>query len=229
MTLQYRNPFQFTSRVLSLMTLVILTGSLLKAQVYKPYWQLAGEDQKRYGIESAKITYQCAGSSSGTEVLIFDNWGWRESRAVEKSTTTWGNTTKIRSTQLQDGNYSISHMTGSSRARAYQDSQIQNSLTKSSKAVEVFHGLEVIKAKGGVKVDTDKILGRKCDVYEIKNLSQRLWVWEGIILRSEQTVMDEKIILVAVKIETDGEFSEQNFALPEGVEVAGMPASAGND
>ncbi len=229
MAQQYQKRLLTTFQAIIFLILVLLTGSFLKAQVYKPYWQLAGEGQKRYGVESAKIHYQYSGRSSGTEVLTFDNWGWRASRLVDKSTTMWGNTTKIRSTELQDGNYSISHMTGSSRARAFQDSQIQKSLIGSSMAVEVLHGLEVVKAKGAKKIGTDDVLGRKCDVYEIKNFSQKLWVWEGIVLRTEQKVLEDEIILSAVKIEADVEFGEQNFALPDGVEISGMPTSAGND
>lgn len=226
---QYSKNILSAPRVVFLLAFLLFSGGLLEAQVYMPYWQLAGEEHKRYGVESAKVHYQCSGNSKGTEILVFDHWGWRECRKVDKATTTWGNTAKINSTLLQDGNYSISHMTGSTRARAYQDRQLQESITKGSKAVEILHALEVIKAKGAKKVDTDKILGRKCDVYEIANLSQKIWVWEGLILRTEQKVMDEKIVMVAVKIETDEEFGEQSFALPEGVEIAGLPASAGNE
>lgn len=212
-----------------LFTFFLIAGSFVKAQIFKPHWQIAGEDQKRYGLESGRIEYQFSGDSKGTEVVIFDHWGWREKRTVDKSTTTWGNTAEIKSTQLQDGNYSVSHMTGSSRARAYQDRLLQNSLQNSSKAVEVIHGLEIVKARGGKKVDSEKILGRKCDVYEIKNLSQKLWVWEGIVLRSEQKVLENKIVMVAVNLEPVEEFSEQNFALPEDVKIEGMPTSAGNE
>ena len=213
---------------LPMLVLVLLAGRLT-AQLYKPHWQLAGEEQKRYGIEKGKITYIFTGNARGTEIVVFDHWGWREKRETDKSTTTWGNTAEQKSTSLQDGNYVITHPHGSQIARAGQDWEINRSLEKASKAVEVYHAEEVLKHKGAVKIRTEYMLGRDCDVYENKNFSMKIWVWKGIIIKSEQVALDNKIVMECTKVDPEVDFTDQNFALPEGVEITGLPNAAGNE
>jgi|GEM_PF-5037477 len=193
-------------------------------QIHQTHDQLAAEGQKRYGIESAQIKYEYASDAQGFELITFDHWGWREKKVVDKTTTTWGNTASVRSTEYIDGNYAMSLTNNANFCRAYVHRELSNSLKEASKAVEVLHGVEVYKLQGAVNMGKETVLGRECIVYEFPKFARKVWIWEGIVLRSVQTVMDYQIKLEATKIELNITTSDSDFAIPQGVEIKGLPA-----
>lgn len=193
-------------------------------QIHQTHDQLAAEGQKRYGIESAQIKYEYESDAKGFEILTFDHWGWREKKQVDKTTTSWGTTSSIRTTDYIDGNYAMSLTDHANFCRAYVHQELSKSLVEASKAVEVLHGEEVYKLKDAVNMGKETVLGRECTIYEFPKFARKVWVWEGIVLRSVQTVMDYQIKLEATKIDLNTTFSDSDFAIPQGVEIKGLPA-----
>lgn len=193
-------------------------------QIHKPYFQLAGEGQKRFGVESAKIKYEYGSDAKGFEVVTFDHWGWREKKQINKTTTMWGNTSVLHTTNYMDGNYAMTYTEHATMCRAYAERDLCKSLQESSKAVQVLHGEEVFKLNGAIKRGKETILGKECIIYEYPKFSKKIWVWEGIVLRSVQTMMDYQIKLEATSIDTQVTFEDDDFATPEGIDVKGFPA-----
>ena len=53
---------------------------------------------------------------------------------------------------------------------------------------------------GGKKIGTEKFLGKQTDIWEIKQMGTKSWVWKGVTLKTESNMMGMKINIVATKI-----------------------------
>jgi len=209
-------------RLFSLLLLAAFAPLLTFGQVQQTPDDLIAEGKQRYGIEKGQVKYEFRGQASGSELVQFDRFGWLESRVTEKETRTFGMTSNQKYHSILKGNRQAYHVTGSQYVNVSNERFLTSALSESSPSMQVLFGEEVIKRKNAKQVGSEEILGRRCKVYDVKYENTKVWVWEGIILKSVQTIHTDKITMEAIQIDEDWEAGPSTFQLPENLNVNGM-------
>ena len=84
----------------------------------------------------------------------------------------------------------------------------------------------MIKAYGGKKVGTDKVLGKTCTVYTMANLNNyKVWIWKGLLLKAESNFMGFNYLMEAVDIQENTRFDQAKLTLPDGAKIEKMDVS----
>ena len=78
----------------------------------------------------------------------------------------------------------------------------------------------MMKQMGGKKIGSEKFLGRQADIWEIKQMGTKSWVWKGVPLKSELNMMGMKISIVATKISE--EFDKSKLERPKNIDYKDM-------
>jgi hypothetical protein len=73
-------------------------------------------------------------------------------------------------------------------------------------------GKEMMKSMGGEKVGEEKFMGYTCEVW--KMLAVKVWLYKGIMLKSESDMMGMKHTTTATKIDFDTSVSNDDLKLP---------------
>lgn len=72
------------------------------------------------------------------------------------------------------------------------------------------YGKEIMIKMGGKKVGTEKLLGKNCEIWEVKSLGTRTWVWNWIPLKIVSKMAGMDIIILATKILTSFDLKKLN-------------------
>jgi len=180
---------------------------------------ISAQDFKPYQFKSRKVVYESTGAMTGTSTMIFDDYGMLEAKISNTVMDIMGIKQKHNNKEIMKGKwvYTIDLATN-------KGTKIENPLyamfPNGVDAKEV--GEEMMKNMGGVKIGTETILGKDCDIWEIKKLMSKVWVWKSIPIKSEINMMGMKITQIATSVEVDINVSPDNFNLPEGVEFKDM-------
>lgn len=175
---------------------------------------------KRYHHKTAKIEYRISGKTSGKEVLYFKDYGRTEAKYNESVL------------EMGNGDLSESHyFTLIKDQWAYNINLKENSGTKSKSSLhpffaEVYDSLDIDKALesyfqeiGGEIIGTDTILGKKCNVWEMKKYQGKIWIWENIPLKNEYGMAEGSVSTVATKIEVNIDIPDKVFDIPENISI----------
>lgn len=174
-------------------------------------------DSMKYSIESAIITYKISGTTNGTEIIYFDQWGERETKLIQSTTETtfYSVKTKRSDTLLNifDGNtfYSIDLKTKtglkSDKIELVKKFRKQNSIFTPSK----------LKTMGAKPIGEEVILDKTCQIWKTQN--EKIWIWNSIVLKSYSNKIGKKILKTAIKIDTNTNLDEKIFKVPEGIKL----------
>jgi hypothetical protein len=79
---------------------------------------------------------------------------------------------------------------------------------------------KTILAQGGKKVDSEEILGKKCDVYEINTDTEKskFWIWKSLLLKMSASQNGMEAIMEATEIKETSDFPEGIFDIPQDIE-----------
>lgn len=171
----------------------------------------ADQEFKRYGIKSGVIEYELTGAQSGKEVVYFDDWGFREAKYTETELSFGGFSQKINSLTIMEGNmiYNIDLSTNTG-------TKIENSMFEGLEGEDMEQiGEKMMEQMGGEKTGTETVLGKECDLWEIKQMGSKTWVWKSIPLKTEVN-MGMQMNIVATSISEES-VSAEKFKIPEGV------------
>ena len=188
------------------------------------------QELKRYETESGSISYESVisgkvmGSTitgSGTESLHFKNWGAIEVKEEESSQTTtmsvFGNkSTETTSThtmhKLDNGkSYTVDFKRKEIREMDDMAMGMTKMFQKDADAGKV--GKELFESMGGKLVGSEEILGYECEIWDLMGIKQ--WLYKGVLLKSEATVMGIKTRIVATSAKFNGSVPEARFKLPD--------------
>ncbi|MEW6733319.1 MAG: hypothetical protein AB1489_18475 [Acidobacteriota bacterium] len=166
------------------------------------------QEYKRYLIESGIIEYRLTGSQVGSETVYFDKWGMREA--------------KYTSTEIKVGK----QIRRSNRLILMNEEYIytidlDNKMgTRIKKPLTNLAASEaVIKQLGGEKVGSEEVAGRVCDVWEIKKLATKSWIWKAIVLKTEVKLPGSATVSTVVKIEEGVTIAPEKFILPADIKI----------
>ncbi len=74
-------------------------------------------------------------------------------------------------------------------------------------------------AIGAIKIGTEEILGKVCDVWEKSYPYSRAWMWKGIALKKDQDVAAMGVVTEAIEIQENISIPEDKLMIPSDVKV----------
>ncbi|OJJ19439.1 hypothetical protein BKI52_21770 [marine bacterium AO1-C] len=179
--------------------------------------------KNRYEVESGEVSYRLDGMQQGYETLYFDQWGAREARytkAILRLGT--GVEQEIDRLILTDKEwvYTIDFLekTGTkTRNPAYDKKQADTNLDV--RDLSRINGQKLYKL-GGQKTGQDQVADLPCEVWEVKRLAAKFWIWKQLVLKREPKIKTERtIIREAVRVTTGKPIPSDKFALPKDIKI----------
>ncbi len=170
-------------------------------------------NMQRYGLKQACIQYVIKGDMiNGTQELCFDRYGAREVQIQHQTIKVMGMTQETKTatyTDFSEGGtiYTVDLKTNTG-------TKMENPMIKSLEGKDLKEvGKEMLVQMGGKKIGTGKVLGKECDIWEIKNMGTKAWVWNWINLKTETNMMGMNITIEATKISDD--FDKKKLEKPD--------------
>ncbi|MFQ5866262.1 MAG: hypothetical protein ACE5IW_13650 [bacterium] len=161
----------------------------------------ASSDIKRYGLKEGYIKYTIKGDMmSGTQEICFDRYGAREVEIKKIEVKVMGMSQKTHTasyTDFSEGGtiYTVDYSTDPPTG-----TKIVNPIIKSFAGKDLQEvGKEMLVQMGGKIIGKGTVLGKECDIWEIKNMGMKTWVWNWINLKTE-IMMGMKMIIEAIEI-----------------------------
>ena len=177
------------------------------------------ETIKRYGIEKGVVEYKYTGAEEGTEIVYFDRCGMREARYKKTKLTLAGMTQKSNTLTLLDSKWTYNIDLDKRTGTKIETTLLKEIVDKSGSKDLGKVGENMMKSMGGEKIGSEEIAGKMCDVWEIKSLNSRSWVWNYITLQTEVKMMGMEVTTTATRIEEGAEIPEEKFAIPSDVQI----------
>ncbi len=176
---------------------------------------ISAQDFKRYEFKSGKVVYQSTGSMTGSETMYFDNYGMLEVKKTKATLEMMGIKQVTDTKVIMDGKwvYTIDNNSGEANKM---ENPLYSMFPEGRDLEKV--GEQLMINMGGKKIGTETLLDKKCEIWEIKKLMSKVWVWKSIPIKSEINMMGMKITQLATSVEVDIEVSADKFKIPEGVE-----------
>jgi hypothetical protein len=152
---------------------------------------------KRYNQKSGTVEYQITGSMmSGTETLHFDDFGAREAKFTNTEVKLGGFSQKTNNATYLEGStiYTVDLNTNTG-------TKMENSIIKNLEGKDLQDaGKQMLKDMGGKQIGSETFMGKNCEVWEIKNLGSKSWIWNGLMLKTEVNMMGQQVTYTATKI-----------------------------
>ena len=194
------------SKVISIFVLLMILSTLSYAQKFR-----------KYPFKSGKVEYKLEGSTTGTSILIWDDFGYKELNVENSTSKMFGETTVTNQYSLMLGSEMYEwtdeekklYQTTNPLAQKWIDGDYDED------DVEKF-SVEMMEALGFEKIGSEIVLGKKCDVY--KGLG-KVWAWKGISMKTEVKVLGTKSIITATKLQTNIKIPSSKFELPRDKEL----------
>ncbi|MCA9400862.1 MAG: hypothetical protein KC713_04495 [Candidatus Omnitrophica bacterium] len=172
--------------------------------------------EKRYEMKSGIVEYQMTGQNSGTETLYFDDYGKKEARYRKQEMNIMGFTQRHETIDIIDYPWMYSYDAKSNQAsKVNYEEQMKMFLGENQSQQQMKDFSEsMVKAMGGVKIGTENILGKKADLYEMKNFGYKVAVWKGLPLKVDVNMMGFSFQMIAKDIKTNTSIDAAKFRLP---------------
>lgn len=180
-----------------------------------------GQEVQRYKIRSGIVEYKLSGVQTGSETIYFDRWGMREAKYSQAETKMMNMSIKKNILTLLDGDW-----TYSVDLDAKTGTKVPTPLLKDLSAQAKREGKDltdigedIMKRSGAKKIGEETFLGKRCDVWEIQNLKTKTWVWQGLALKTEASMMGKTILIEATRVQENVSVPPEKLALPKGVVI----------
>lgn len=193
-------------KIWSVVFALILTVSTLDAET------------KRYEVKSGIIEYAVSGGGNmmgiktqieGKSKVFFKEWGKVELHEDRTKSVVMGREEHThQTTKIDNGKVYIADHEQKVIVQYDPDILLQSEhkdLAKSSK--------EMMLAMGGKKTGEETIQGYVCEVWETQQM--KLWLYKGILLKSEANIMGITHTSVATDIKFNASVSDKDLKLPD--------------
>lgn len=169
---------------------------------------------KKYDIKSGIVEYEIKGVTSGKETLYFEEWGSKTAKYTSTETNLGTNKIKNNTLTITDKNwiYEIDLETKSGTKQ-------KNSESNKQQLNDRYIGEKEIKELKGVKSVNEKLLNKDCEVWEIKKLAAKIWIYKGIILQNTTKMAGMDVSQTAVKIQENVKISKKKFKIPKNLKI----------
>lgn len=182
--------------------------------------QMVAAGYKRFGVEKGALIFRLDGAVNGTEHLFFDNWGWREAKYTNTTTTVANFHEVVNDVQYLDGERRYLYDPKTNKAKYINSQQMVAVSEKYNTKDMVVVADEMLKNMGAVP-DGKAMVGKiECDAWVIERSRIRLYMWQGITMAEESYVNNIPIGRRCLQAELEKDIPMDRLLLPKGVEVA---------
>lgn len=205
-------------KTLILLTLINTALFLLAALSYAP-----GKKIKRYKVKSGIIELQVSGMQQGKETIYFDDWGLLEAKYTHTVLSIMGMKQETNTLTLiaGDSTYSIDLNT---KTGTKMETPFMSELSKNAKTDDLTDvGKKMMQQMGGKKTGMEKIAGKRCEVWEIKSMGSKTWIWNGVSLKTEVNFGGMKMSSEAKSAKFNVPIPPEKVKMPAGVTISNMP------
>ncbi len=172
---------------------------------------------KRYGIECGSIRYEISGLQTGIQLLFFDNYGLKEAKYTWAEVLVPGMEQRINKLEIiQDGFYYVIDYGKKSGVRM---KQVLNP--------DVFEP-QAMLSLGAEMIGVERFMDRDCEVWETKELANKIWAWCSIPLKAVTEMQGLKIEFVASEVQWGMSTPDEKFAIPDGIEILSVDSVLDN-
>jgi len=192
-----------------------LSSSFLLASSTASSQSLAGV--KRYQIKSGVVEYTLSGTRKGTETIYFDNWGMREAKFTKAEMSMMGFTQKQNTLTLLDGETTYNIDLDTKTGTKMETPMLKELAANNKDLTEA--GEKMMKSMGGVKIGTEVVLGKTCNVWEIRNMKSKTWVWKGVPLKTQVSMPSMEMTITATKFDEGAAIAADKFKIPSDVTI----------
>ena len=175
-----------------------------------------GQDFKRYQFKSGKVVYTMSGIQTGTETLYFDDYGRKEVHFNESVIDMMGVKQESNTQTIMEGKY-IYTIDKEKNTAQKMENPLYSMFSDEDDLQKV--GEDIMKKMGGKKIGNETIDGKDCEIWEVKKMGGKIWVWNSLAIKTVVNMMGMNITQKAESIETDIEISPALFKIPEGIEI----------
>ncbi len=172
---------------------------------------------ERYKIEKAEIEYKITGAVTGTETLIFDQFGMREKKETKGTVNQGGMLQQIHVANyiLIDKAYDMTLLNKVGNEYSLQSMfDYADSLGKKN-LLDLQYDMFV---KNGFKVeDGEKILDKTTQKYVGPGGNVTLWLWNNIPLKMSRKTPAGDMVVLATKLNQKPKIDKTTFDLPKDV------------
>jgi len=186
--------------------ILILTATLILGQ----------STQLKYHIKSGIIEYEVSGASKGKEVVYFDDYGIKEAKYSNQEIEMMGIKQKTNQIVISDSK-NIYTLDVETKTGTKMKNPLLGSMPEDKNLEEL--GKEIMTNMGGKVIGSETLLGKNCEIWEVSQLSAKIWVWNTIPLKTEVNMMGLKITSTATKFEPNASVPKEKFAVPDGYKI----------
>ncbi len=182
--------------------------------VTKSKKSVLAETSRRYPeLKSAIIKYKVSGMNTGTEVVYIDDWGRRE--AIYKKMTT-----KMMGVDIERNYMTLITENGNWIYNVDLNSRTAIKMNKAGyKALQGNSGDNMDVAIGAIKIGTEEILGRVCDIWKKGYPYSVAWIWRGVALKKDHEVAAMGVLTEATEIQENISIPEDKLTIPSDVKI----------
>lgn len=197
-------------------TLVIFVVTWVAAISFLIHRHGAASEVMLFDIKSGAVEYHVVGSSSGKEIMYWDDWGRKQSRFSEL-TFLQNNQINVQQIISLDEIVSINLETNIARRKPNPNGRLLSQMTPEEQQTG---GESLLKFRGNQLVagETDTIAGKRCQVWRHSQSDARTCLWKGIILSVHTKVGESELTLTATEV-TVGLVDSSLFRIPSGIDV----------
>lgn len=189
---------------------------------------------KTFPFKSAKVVYKKTGMTTGTETLWIADYGRTQVRESKLTTKAFGfsNTDESVVITTEDTITSINLKTNTATTMANPAKGFRESMkNKSDAEIEQFKkqmmgmSAQLTGEQEYKPIGTEKILGKKCEIYSMSMMggTSKVWTWANLPLKTETAMMGNNLLDEAVELEVGVKIPKSKLKVPAGVTVQEMP------
>ena len=169
-------------------------------------------DYKKYPFESGIVKYKLEGSEEGEKTVYMDMGGYKIAQYKtirKKRNKEEKETVMLIGADMVTIDYDNKSAVKMHNPMAYLLADPDRDWQKTGEKMLVKMGYKI--------VGNETIQGKNCAVWQ--HGKQKLWLWKGITLKSEEKVGGKKTIETAVDVKTNVDVPASVFEVPEGYEL----------
>jgi hypothetical protein len=194
------------SSLFILLLIPTITFSQAKAK------DLRAKDFKKYAMKSGSIEYEISGDATGSETLVFDDFGWTSLKKQTMNFELYGISSTQSVHEVTDGDFSYRLQPEDSTMSKRVD--LKWSSIASYKSPDQLSEA-ILFSLGGTYASDSTLNDKVCQVWTFENKAmQEMWIWNGLVMKRKTKLGDRIVITTASKMEINVEVDPSQFIIP---------------
>jgi hypothetical protein len=177
---------------------------------------------KFYQVKSAKIVYDYTGAAKGTRTHYLANYGMYQSMEDQVTFSMGGQSNNVHTMNITDDStsYVIDLVKKTGMKSKIQFDMLKEFTKNYTQQQKDNFQMEYLLQSGAVKVGKETILGKECDILDVKTMGMKHWIWKGLTLKSEFNMGAGLMSIVAKSIDVDITPKAEWFAPPKDITIS---------